>query len=243
MIPVGKLGLSGHAEDSRTLKLSDFVSRDFAWPAAYDLCHFARVQFDADPLGNIEVGDCVIAAAAHAQRWADAVAGKATTVDTAAVLAEYANFGYDPARPDETDNGVLALTMFRKWRSEGICGRKIDAFAQVNPWRSDDLAMAGFLLGGIFLCFDLPQSVRGKNTWDVPGPGDEQGSWGPHMVWSYGSGLVNSWGRPILYTDAFRDRYLFDAFAVVDRAQFVAGRAPSGLDYDGLMDAVRTVAG
>jgi len=238
MLP--KLGLAGHKEDSRgrTLRLRDFLQPGIAYPAACDLS--MHMERDTDPLGNLDVGCCAVAGPGHFIRWADVRCGRGVRVRTADVLREYsALVGYVPG-DDSTDVGCYALDVFKHWRKTGLFGTRIEAFAQVDFWDPREIAMATFSLGGVFLCFGLPRSVQGKDTWDVVA--NDGGAWGAHLVWADGTGLVNSWGQRIRVTDAFVDRYCFDAYAVVS-ADVVAddGRAFSGLDLAGLRAALAEV--
>jgi hypothetical protein len=234
-----KLGIRGHKEDprGRTLKIKDFIKPGLAYPAACDLT-FGLIP-DVDALGNDAVGCCAIAGPAHFARWEDQLCKRQANVFTANVIDEYQNFGYVPG-DETTDNGCYALDVFLRWRKEGLFGRKIEAFAQVDFFNPDEMARATFLLGGVFLCFSLPQSVSdGRDTWDVT-PGSPQ--WGGHLVYQDGTGLVNSWGQRIRVTDAFIARYCFDAFAVVSKESIKPdGRAFSGLDLGGLQEALEAV--
>jgi hypothetical protein len=238
---VPKLGLAGQKRDprGRTLQLRDFLKRDFAYPAACDL---AMAYPDGDDLGNNSVGCCAVAGPAHFVRWEDAFCNRRPRVWTADVLREYAALSGWSADVPGSDVGCFALDVMKRWRSAGLFGTKIEAFAQVNFFDVDELAKAIFLLGGVFLCFALPRSVRGADTWDVVDK--DGGSWGNHLVWADGTGLVNSWGQRIRVTSAFVERYAFDCYAVVSGdAIEPSGHAFSGLDLSGLAVALEEVTG
>lgn len=239
-----KLGLAGHKVDprNRTLKLKAFVAPEIAYPAKCD--PDLGLPVDADPLGNLEVGCCGIAAPGHLVRWADSFCSRPWSVDKVAVLNEYENFGYVPG-DDSTDNGVYGLDVCKRWRKDGLFGLPpIDAFAQVDFFDDDQMALANFALGGTLLCMSLPNRCaagdpRDTDTWAVH-PDGGNGVLGGHMVLSRGD-VINSWGRRILVTPEFRRLYTFDAFAVVWRTALRDGRAFSALDIDGLLAAVKAV--
>lgn len=245
MNPLPKLGLAGHKEDrlGRTLKLTDFVRPGLAYPAACDLD--LGLTPDTDALGNNEVGCCAIAAPGHFTRWSDSYCKRPWSVSAAAVLEEYRNFGYDPDRPEETDNGAYGLDVMNQWRKRGLFGLPpIDAFVQVDYFSDDRVAEASFILGGVFLCFSLPRRTaagdpRRVDVWDVTQ--EDGGPLGGHMVLARGSDVVNSWGRRIVVTPAFRKRYAFDAFSVVWQRTLLDGQSFSGLDLQGLLASVREI--
>jgi len=243
-----KLGLSGHKVDrrGRTLKLRDFLRRDFAVPEGADVAF--GMEPDADPLGNDQFGVCGLACPAHFERWQDQRVNDATTVDTDAVLLEAQNFGFDPADPDSFE-GVYALDVMKRWRSSGLFGLEpIEAFAQVDFYDRRQFYGGTFLLGGTAVCLNLPRVVKAggifvADTWDVAA--DDEGCLGGHMVLCQG-GTVNSWGAHrgrILMTWEFVQRYSFDAYAVVSRRGLKDGRALSGLDLDGMREALTVVTG
>ena len=239
-----KLGLAGHKVDSRgrTLKLREFMRSDFAVPAACDLT--LDTGRDADDLGNVQVGCCAIAGPGHFSNWEDDLHGRPRAATRTTTIDEYQAFGYVPG-DDSTDRGCYALDVMNRWRKVGLFSKRIRAFAQVDYFSATELARASFLLGGVFLCFNLPRQVAQgdvftADTWDVSA--DDGGNAGGHLVWCEGSNLVNSWGQRIRVEDEFVARYCFDAYAVVSEDACRAdGRAFSGLDLAGLDEAIKSV--
>jgi hypothetical protein len=147
-------------------------------------------------LGNDEVGDCTCAAAGHEEQVATANHGHEFTPTTAQILADYSAItGYDPNAPlveDETgqmvnptDKGADMLTVLKYWRSKGIAGREILAFAKVAiNWLQIQQGIA--LFGSLYTGLALPASLdEDADFWDVPAnlTGDnEPGSMGGHCV-------------------------------------------------------------
>lgn len=239
-----KLGLAGHKEDprGRTLKLRDFLVSGLAAPAACDLT--TQTGRDTDDLGNTDVGDCAIAGPGHFVNWEDDLNHRPRTATRARTIDEYQNFGYVPG-DESTDTGCYALDVMKWWRSVGLFGRKIKAFAQVNYFNPEEVAKAIFLLGGVFLCMALPKKVKDGSIftaklWEPAA--DDGGPAGGHFMWCEGSNLVNSWGERIRPDDAMIERYCFDAYAVVSEDAITPnGRAFSGLDIAGMGEALASV--
>jgi hypothetical protein len=241
MLTTPKLGLIGHKEDrlGRTLKLKDFIKRDFAYPAACDLTF--GMEPDTDPLGNQDTGLCALAGPGHFARWEDQLCGRPLRVTEAHVRREYKEMvpDFDPAIP-ETDTGLYALDVFVKWRKVGLFGLPpIKSFFQVDYFDPEQIAASTFL-GGVFFCFNLPNEVADgsifeASTW-APSP-NGSGMAGGHLIWDR-----NSWGERKYPTQPFIARYCFDAFAVVSKESIKPdGRAYSGLDLGGLQEALTAV--
>jgi hypothetical protein len=237
-----KLGLAGHREDprGRTLKLRDFLKLDFAVPAACDLDVDAHLPRETDALGNLDVGCCGPAAAAKFARWEDRIRGVEPSVTEADVLREYAALsGWTPDDPT-SDVGIYALDMFRKWRTDGLFGRRIGAFAQVDFFDDDERNFATFCLGGVLLCMNIPNVAMESDTWDGRQP--DGGPAGGHMVRQNGTHTVQSWKWTPYCNSAFVHRYAFDAYAVFSEESIKGdGRSFSGLDLGGLREALAAV--
>jgi len=225
----------------RTLRLRNFIQQPgLAVAAECDLTF--GLPRDSDPLANDYLGVCGLAAPGHFARWEDARAKRPTEVNEIAVVREYQRFGYRTGDPT-TDKGVYALDVMKHWRSEGLFGRHIAAFAHVDHYDTQQVQTAVFLLGGVFLCLSLPKKVAAgsiyeADVWDVAK--DDGGREGGHMVWLYGD-LCNTWGKQVLITPAFRARYAFEAYAVVSQWSLHDGRSFAGLDLDGLLRAVAQI--
>lgn len=240
-----KLGLRGPKEDpkGRTLKLREFMT-PFSYAASCDLM-FGKPP-DIDPLGNTVLGVCALAAPAHRTRWEDLAREVNLRVQAEDVIREYQNFGWDPNDPS-TDNGCYGLDVMKRWRNPGLFGgkSKIHAFAHVNYLDREELAMATFLTGGVFLSLNLPKQVTtgrifDEDLWDAAN--EDGGSEGGHMVWRYGD-TVNTWGKQVVVSPAFIQRYCYEAFAVITEEAILktTGRSYAGLDMPRMMEALQRV--
>jgi hypothetical protein len=215
--------------DTRTLRLESYLAPGVlpTVPAARDWTEGLN-RWDADPLGNDDVGCCTVSACGHAITLASQLAGLPSPVTAAGVLAAYSAItGYDPARP-ETDQGAYLLDVMKYWRNVGICGVRIEAFVSVSVEHID---AAVDLFGGVITGFRLPSSINGQDIWDDVGDATIVGG---HAIdqFSYSPGLDNgnTWGLRKPWTPRFRARYLDEAYAVLmsDRP------APSGLNLEAL---------
>lgn len=226
-----KLGKLPAKVDGRTLRLGSYLVQSAALPpvpAARDWTH-GLSRYDADPLGNVDVGDCVYAAAGHLITLASQLAGLPSPVTASGILAEYAKWtGWDPARP-ETDRGEYILSMLKHWRSDGICGVKIEAFVAVEP---QNLAAAVNLFGGVIFGFTLPANIWTQDIWHDDGSDPKPA--GGHAIFCHstspGLDVGNTWGMRKSWTPGWRERWADECYAVLlpDRL------APSGLDLEAL---------
>jgi hypothetical protein len=229
------LGLKGHKIDpkGRTLKLKDFLAPNLAIAGSVDLMF--GLEPDTDPLGNDTLGNCAIAGPGHFVRWEDQICGRPPRADADGAKREYLALSPD-------DDGLYAIDVMKHWRTVGLFGSQIEAFAQVDIFDAWQREAATFLLGGYFLCVNLPRSVQGQKTWDLAI--DDGGSWGPHLVWVKGTNTCISWGEDIYFTNAFLARYGFDGYAVVSKASIrTGGLAYAGIDLEKMKSALALVTG
>ena len=187
---------------------------------------------------NDQIGDCTIAAAAHAmQLWTAAVISTAESplkiMPDAEVLAAYEQIGgYDPANPD-TDRGCVEVDVLETWMNTGIAGDKLDAYCSLNITDPDELKDAVNWFGCAYLGINCPKSaIEDTRRWDVvPGSPIEGG----HAIICVGYDPENfymvSWGKLIPASPAFVTQYLEEAYAPLSR-DFVGewGTTPAGLD-------------
>jgi len=127
------------------------------------------------------------------------------------------------------DNGLVVLDSLNEWRHKGWkVGKhnyKIQAFAEVDFRKNDEVRQAVFADVGVGLGIQLPNSAKAQiqtgQPWDVTtGPDSAPGSWGGHYVYVSGytpSGPVCvTWGRKQQMTWAWLDKYCDEAYAIFD---------------------------
>ena len=231
-----RLGKAPAREDTRTLRLarylpvgipkppraSEWQSRIGAWPM----------------LGNDRIGDCTCAAAAHhIHAWTAANQHAVLLMEPAVIAAYSAITGYTPARPD-SDRGAVMLDVCRYWRTHGLAGHRIEAFAALNPRDRDDWRYGVHLFGGVYAGLSLPLSVQHQRVW-ATGASFEgayaKGSWGGHAVAVVGydaAGLTCiTWGAVQRMTWEFAQAYADEAFALITPDWVAANaKSPSGFD-------------
>ena len=130
--------------------------------------------------------NCTCAAVAHAhQAWvlSQVNAGiKAGIIMPSldAVVGIYERWcGYNPDDPS-TDRGGEELSVLNHWRQDGFEGRKILAYASIDPANTDHVKQAIYLFGCVYIGVQLPDGWQNAKLWDA-NMGDP-GSWGGHAV-------------------------------------------------------------
>jgi hypothetical protein len=234
-----KLGKLPSRVDPRTLSLSRYLDRGAlpAPPAALDLSSHV---ISWPMYGNDRLGDCTTAAAAHMiEGWTAAAAGDAVVLPESAVLA-----AFDAVKvvdPETGDEGAVELDVLKLWRSNGIGGHRIGAFARVSRDDRDLVVTGAWLFGGLYIGLQLPLSAADRDVWDwtgsLDGP-DAPGSWGGHAVdvvgYDEGGLTIVTWGALKRMTWAFWSRYCDEAWCVLSTDYLAAGRSPQGFDLAAL---------
>ena len=240
-IVAGCLGRKAVQHDSRTLKLSNYLTTALAPPPpAKD---WTAGQSNWGVMLNNSLGDCTIAGAAHAiQVWSKNSLTESTVTDADVLAAYEAWDGYNPANP-ATDNGGIELNVLNNWRNLGLAGHKLTAFASVTPSNQTEVQQAINLFGGVYIGVSLPITAQSQNIWDVDltrGVQSEPGSWGGHCVFVVAydqTGLTCiTWGTLKKMTWAFWHNYCDEAYALFGQDWVNAkSMAPSGFDAEQLL--------
>ena len=243
-----KLGKLSARVDPRTLSLARYVDREVlpAPPPSFDL----SVRVPEWPMyANDRLGDCTTAAAGHMiEAWTAAAAGSVVEVPEAAVLAAFdAVKIVDPVTGEE---GAVELDVLKLWRSAGIGGHRIGAFARVARDDRDLVATGAWLFGGLYIGLQLPLRAADQDVWDwtgrLDGP-DAPGSWGGHAVdvvaYDEGGLTVVTWGALKRMTWAFWGRYCDEAWCVLSTDYLAGGRSPAGFAFEALRRDLVLVTG
>ncbi len=234
-----KLGKLPARVDPRTLKLARYVEPHVlpAPPPALDL---AAAVPDWPMYANDRIGDCTTAAAGHMiEAWTAAAAGRAIEVAEKDVVAAFdAVKLVDPATGEE---GAVELDVLRLWRTTGIGGHAIGAFAAVAIGDRELVRTGAELFGGLYIGLQLPLRAQEQAVWDwtgrLDGP-DAPGSWGGHAVDVVGyddaSLTVVTWGALQRLTWSFWERYCDEAYCIISSDFLAGGRSPEGFDLETL---------
>lgn len=248
MIAALKLGKLPVRVDVRTLALAKYVdpAKLPSPPARLDLtAHVAEwPMYDND-----RIGDCTIAAAGHMiEAWSAAATGTAVEVTDAAVLDAFDHVKQvDPLTGEE---GAVELDVLKYWRSTGVAGHLIGAFARVSQGDLQLVRTGAYLFGGLYLGIALPLTAQQQAVWDwtgsLAGPA-RPGSWGGHAVDVVGYDAdaltVVTWGSLKKMTWSFWERYVDEAYCLLSDDFLNGGRAPNGFDLAALKQDLALVTG
>src|SRR5579862_2094536 len=178
-----KLGKLPVRTDVRTLSLARYIDATQlpAPPAELDLTtHVA----DWPMYASDRIGDCTIAAAGHMiEVWSAASQGRATEISDQSVLQAFDRVKI--VDPTTGEAGAIELDVLRYWRTNGIGGHTIGAFARVAVHDETLVRTGAYLFGGLYIGLALPLTARTQDVWDwtgsLSGPA-MPGSWGGHAV-------------------------------------------------------------
>ncbi len=243
-----KLGKLPPKLDPRTLRLAKYLSADL--PAPPDSVDWTAGIKDWGMLGNDVLGDCTVAAVAHAvQVWMANVGWPwDPSVDAAEVIKYYSWWaGYNPADPS-SDQGAVELNILNDWRKMDYAGHKLLSYADPDPLNHTHVQQSIALFGGVYIGLALPFSAQSQEIWDVVGdptkdPDSMPGSWGGHAVYvpaykhnTEGHALYRAitWGQLIPITERFWNAYVDETHTLLGGMFLEKNVAPSGFGMTAL---------
>ncbi|WP_263356910.1 hypothetical protein [Acidicapsa ligni] len=234
-----KLGRKSIRTDSRTLQLGKYIGAGL--PAAPAAADWTKGIQKWGMMLNDKLGDCTIASVAHAvQVWSANTAGEITVPD-AQVLEYFEQWdGYKPSDPS-TDAGGVELNVLTRWRKGAFDTHKLIAFADVAITNLEEVRQAIHLFGGVYIGVGLPITAQTQDVWDVVKDGGahaKAGSWGGHAVFvpkydAHGFTCI-TWGATKTMTNAFWEKYVDEAHALLSHDWLARKGAPSGFKLDEL---------
>lgn len=220
-IPSRRLGKLPPKFDARTLRIANYRMRRARRPAPKHQNRTRRViAAGGYPMHrNNELGDCTCVTVAHFDRTARVWGrrGVEGAMDDAAVVSLYsAACGYVEGSPS-TDNGGYLLDVLKEARKRGL----IHAFAAIDASNDEELRFVIDMFGGAAVGMMLPVSAQAERVWTATsGVGSEPWSWGGHATYlgdyKKNRWVVATWAELQEMTDEWRDRYMDEAFAVLD---------------------------
>jgi hypothetical protein len=240
-----RLGKKPKPRDDRDLKLAAYLDPGRALPAIPDQVDVSGHITDWGMLLNDKLGDCTIASALHMEMAWSRLAGRGDFHPTDAdALAGYEGAcGYDPHDPN-TDEGGIERDVLKFWRKQGLGGRKVAAFIEVDQSSVDEMRAACYLFGGVYLGVDLQKAQQTQEVWDF----EQSAEWGGHAVplVTYdktGKGTVVTWGALKDFTPAFVAHQCTEAWAVLSEDMLDEhGHSPAGLDLATLRADLKKLA-
>jgi hypothetical protein len=205
--------------DYRTLRLRDYVRELPPPPASADT--LPRVysnlkisdQATLFPMdGNDTLGDCTIAALAHAVTIFDGLVGKKDIMSRRAVVKLYMHL------TGGVDSGLNELDVLNYWRQHAAGREKIMAFASIDPKNLNHVQQSIQIFGGVYLGFQVQenciQEFDNHQPW-TPGRLTNDG----HAVYATGydqNGVtVLTWGNVQKGTWAWWNECVDEAYAIL----------------------------
>jgi hypothetical protein len=232
--------------DYRSLLLKDYLTSDLpAPPASCDVLsrvYTALKQSDPAVLfpmdGNDTLGDCTIAALAHAITVYRGLTSRTTIPTQALVEKLYYHL------TGGTDSGLNVLDVMNYWRQHPVDKEKILAFVAVSTKNQTHIKQAIQIFGGVYLGFQVQancvQEFDSHQPW-TPGPLTNDG----HAVYAVGydaNGLtVLTWGNTQKATWAWWDECVDEAYAILP-AEATKKDFNPGLNFDQLKADLSQVA-
>lgn len=234
-----KLGKNAARHDPRTIAYGNYRTGLATAPAQAHWGHNVPYAM----LGNAQYGDCVEAGYAHqVQIWGDRAGTSFVPTDAEALGAYTAITGFNPSEPS-TDKGTDILTALGYWKSTGLSGQKITAYATLNPQDQAQVSESIAWYGGAYIGVQLPKSAQAQVgiEWKVTtGPDAAAGSWGGHCVplcgYDQNALWCVTWGALQAMTWEFLTTYCDEAYVMLATEWVAAsGESPSKLAWGQLM--------
>ena len=243
-MPAGMLGaLPPHPESTHPrVKLASHLTMAALPPTPAVVDYAARVKSWPMYL-NDRLGDCTCAGIGHSvQAWTAYAKGLVTLPDSA-ILNLYERMGYVPGNP-ATDNGAVEQDVLAEVQKNGVGGRKILAYAQVNHQDRAEMKAALNLFGSVYLGASMPQSAMNQTNagqpWSpVPGSPIEGGHCFVIQRWDDSPAPIQvvTWGQMQKVTDGWWEEYGTEAWVIITRDWLNgAGKSATGLDLMQLGD-------
>ncbi len=233
-------------QDYRTLRLSPYLGPTLPPPPpSWDVLAQVYAKLKASnpktlfPMdGNDTLGDCTIAALAHAITVYHGLIGKQTVPKQAAVTKLYMHL------TGGIDSGLNELDVLNYWRKTGFSGEKILAFVKIDTKNHQHVQQAIHLFGGVYLGFQVQancvQEFDAGKPW-TPGPLTQEG----HAVYAVGydaPGLtVLTWGNTQKATWGWWDECVDEAYALLPQSAKASDFSP-GFDFAQLQADLAAVA-
>ncbi|MBS0445069.1 MAG: hypothetical protein JSR59_03865 [Proteobacteria bacterium] len=233
-------------QDYRSLRLRDYMTSALAAPpAAYSALDAVYAKLDVNSPGtlfpmdaNDTLGDCTIAALAHAITVYHGLVGKKTVMATKSVTKLYMHL------TGGVDSGLNELDVLNYWRTSSVDREKILAYATVDPKNHTHVKQAIEIFGAVYLGFQVQQNCiqdfDAKKPW-TPGKLTQDGHAVLAVAYDAAGVTVLTWGSTQKGTWAWWDECVDEAYAILPHEAKVAGYA-QGFDFAQLQADLGDVA-
>jgi hypothetical protein len=245
-MPSYRFGKLPPKRDYRTLRLKDYMTAKLAPPPeSFDVLPqvYKKLKI-SDPTklfpmdGNDTLGDCTIAALAHAITVYRGLIGNKKIMSKRDVIKLYYHL------TGGIDSGMDCLDVVNYWRRNAVAGDEILAYATLDLKNHTHVEQTIQLFGGVYLGFqvekDCLDDFKAHRPW-TPGPLINEG----HCVYAVAydkTGLtVLTWGNIQKATWDWWDECVDEAFALLPPEAQTPGFAP-GFDFDQLKNDLAEVA-
>jgi hypothetical protein len=246
MTPGYRFGKHPPERDYRTLRFSSYLKSSLtAPPASWSTLQqvYKKLKI-SDPAklfpmdGNDSLGDCTIAALAHAITLYRGLIGKKTIPNRQTVVKLYMHL------TGGVDSGLNELDVLNYWRKNKVDGDEILAFVSVTPHNKTHVQQAIKLFGGVYLGFQVQENCQADfaahRPW-TPGKLTNDG----HAVFATdydAEGVtVLTWGSTQKATWGWWDECVDEAYAILPPEAARTDFAP-GFDFKQLKADLNAVA-
>jgi hypothetical protein len=215
-----RFGKHAPKHDYRTLRFKNYVTPTLAAPPASlnVLDRVYKTLNDSNPAelfpmdGNDTLGDCTIAAMAHAITTYRGLLGKKQVMSKASVVKLYRKL------TGGEDTGMNELDVLNYWRKTAVSGEEILAYASIDPKNHTHVEQAIQLFGGVYLGFQCQkncvQEFDAKKPW-TPGKLTQDGHAVFAVAYDQAGVTVLTWGNTQQGTWAWWDECVDEAYAIL----------------------------
>lgn len=241
--PVGKLG---RLPAQRPIGLKELhrygrPSGTKSWDYVGQIENWGMLGNGPDPSltvhGGEPVGDCAFAGAVHLTMAVSTETKEPYTVpDSNEVVEAYLRYNRG------IDRGAVLAQLLATWRSQGLLGSNIKAYAPVHL-DGGYLYEAGYWFGALYLGVAMPavaqQQFAAGEPWELTHTLEDREIIGGHCIvavayvdhyWQ-----VVTWGRLQRVSEQWMDEYLEEAWVVLMEQQIEAHGNGYGVDLDALI--------
>ncbi len=232
--------------DYRTLRFKNYLTPALPPPPASDDV-LARVYAKLkvkDPTklfpldGNDTLGDCTIAALAHAETAFHGLLGKKKILSKQEVIKLYMHL------TGGVDSGLNELDVLSYWRQNAVSNDKIITYVSIDTKNHSNIQQAIHLFGGVYLGFQVQQNCvqefDAHQPW-TPGPLTNDGHAVFAVAYDQNGVTVLTWGNTQQGTWAWWDECVDEAYAILPPEAMNPQFAP-GFDYAQLQADLAAVA-